>query len=287
MDCQGKLRPLAKTTILSCLLVFLSLFSCVATNKPNTGLLYTLVKNQTDLPESYPVSTSSDFSRLFSLNPEVALEMCKLPEIQNGMNGIQATALHRFVDLYTDANEKEHENLLVLINEGQPEIRPYSSTLEAIFWILKQDDYEHDIFTYDLNKLLWLAWYTNDQEHDRWTDFDEVANRLNSPRLLDWYEKKNFEYKSKRGSNPTSGSARSIFKNKRGNCWDYASFDVVCLRKAGYQAKTIRVNSPTGGKYHVVCEFVENEQEFIIDNSFQNMGIMRRDAYKKMIDQFD
>ena len=287
MDCQGKLRPLAKTTILSCLLISLSLCSCVATNKPNTGLLYTLVKNQADLPKGYPVSTSSDFSLLFSLSPEVALEMCKLPEIQNGMSRIQAIAFHRFVDLYIDANEKEHENLLVLINEGQPEIRPYSSTLEAIFWILKQDDLKQDIFTYDLNKLLWIAWYTNDKEYERWTDFDEVTDRLNSPRLLDWYEKKNFTYKSKRGSNPTSGSALSIFKNKRGNCWDYATFDVVCLRKAGYKAKTIRVNSPTGGKFHVVCEFVENDQEFIIDNSFRNMGILRREAYRKLIDQFD
>jgi predicted transglutaminase-like cysteine proteinase len=287
MNCQREPRPPAKYTILSGILISLSLLSCVAANKPNTGMLYTLVKNQSGLPESYPTSTNSDFSTLFASSPEVALEMCKLPEIQNGMNPTQATAFHRFVDLYLNASEKEHDNLSVLINEGRPEIRPYSSTLEAIFWILKQDDFRQDIFTYDLNKLLWIAWYTNDQEHDRWTDFDEVTDRLNSPRLLDWYEKKNFEYKSKRGSNPTSGSARSIFKNKRGNCWDYATFDVVCLRKAGYPAKTIRVNSPTGGKYHVVCEFVENDQDFIIDNAFRNMGIMRRDAYKKMIDQFD
>jgi len=121
----------------------------------------------------------------------------------------------------------------------------------------------------------------------RWGDYETVVERLNSPKLINFYQRWNFTYWTDRGSR--YGYSKLIFKSKKGDCRDYTAFSVYCLQKAGYEAMAIKVVSPSGRAFHVVCEYKENGKEYIMDNSCTRCGsgegITEKQIYIKYLPQ--
>jgi len=122
----------------------------------------------------------------------------------------------------------------------------------------------------------------------KWEDFKTVVERLNSPELINYYERMNFSYVPYGQRQIT---ADHVFRYKKGCCQDFTAFSVYCLKKAGYNAKAITVISPSGGhRNHVVCEYKDKDgQEYILDNSCRGCGsgkgITEKEIYIKSFRQ--
>jgi len=127
------------------------------------------------------------------------------------------------------------------------------------WFTMERNDEEEIEYLYQDKKI-----FSKYKGKDKWSDFDVVVDRLSSPELVDYYQRKNFSYQDRRDPN---GSAYRIFKTKRGQCADYTEFAIRCLIKAGYKALEDHVPSPTGRyTYHIVCRFENKGKWFIMDN---------------------
>ncbi len=169
------------------------------------------------------------FSRLYGIDSRIALEVARLPEFQAQAGEPQKQALARFVSIFEKSSYSETVNLDRLLRLGIPEVRKYSALLQAVFWVLEKED-DGNVLTYSWKELLDKAWDFSDP---RWADFDTVTDRLNQPRLIDYYEKKMFEY-TLEVEKPWN--ARHLFLTRRGSCAEITAFSIICLRKAGYRA---------------------------------------------------
>ncbi len=257
------------------------IIGCAVTpTKPNVSAVYRIPalkaqlkplpgKSQPSAQEPLPAEVQTLFRRLYSLKPALALEVGKLPEFQGKVSERQILALTRFTDMIANVTPEEKTNLADILKVGLPEFRRYCAPLQAVFWLLEEDEclLGPNPLQYPLKDILIYAWDSTD-EH-RWKDFEIVTERLSSPELINHYERYNFRYVS-HGECP--GNAKSIFKSKCGCCSDFTSFSEYCLRKAGYEARAIKVASPTGKPYHVVCEYEENGKKYIMDNSCRSCG---------------
>jgi hypothetical protein len=189
-------------------------------------------------------------------------EIARLPEMNASPNPKIAETLLALSKNYPDAFEK-------MLSTGLPDHRKYCTPLQAVYWLLEDNREERAnqiLADYDLKKLLSFTWLSNKylQEHPehqatfhkRWDDFDTVVDRLNSPELIDYYEKRYFSY-----SHYLSGKAPPtlIFTTKTGNCDAYSAFTLHCLGKAGYNAWMLNpprhwtvVLKNTDGKYYAL-----------------------------------
>ncbi len=84
-----------------------------------------------------------------------------------------------------------------------------------------------------------------DDVREKWSNFKEVTDRLNSPRLIFKYVKPNFYYPMTLIGTMRS-SPEKTFKTKTGNCGSQALFVDYCLEKAGYDSVVIRYNCTVG-----------------------------------------
>jgi len=123
-------------------------------------------------------------------------------------------------------------------------------------------------------------------------NFEEAAKKLNTPTLIDEYQKKYFEWKSMRegggcnewniGVNLEGCPPSFIFNNKgKGNCGAYTTFSVYCLRKAGYEAYPLYVYlkwrddlAPDAKprNYHIMVLYKENGKWYTIDDGIPWRG---------------
>jgi len=105
-----------------------------------------------------------------------------------------------------------------------------------------------------------------DIKDPRWKNFDVVTERLNAPELIDYYERRRFNY----GYNSQGGvhDVRDyfyVFKYNQGHCVQITAFTIYCLRKAGYIAKEILVPGYVAA-YHALTLFEMNGKRYIMDN---------------------
>jgi len=284
--------------VLSIICIVSLIISCaVATTKPNISAIYRIsalknqlqplpVKSQPSAKEPLPREVQTLFQQLYTIDSTLALEVGKLPEFQGKVDERQIRALTRFTELIANATTEEKANLALLLKEGRPTFRRYCTPLQAIFWLLEEDEclLGTNLLQYPLKDILVYAWDFTDQ--DRWGSYKIVTERLNSPELINYYERCNFIYVS---HGECRGYAKIIFKSKKGCCSDFTAFSEYCLRKAGYEAMAIQVESPTYHSYHVVCEYEENGKKYIMDNSCRSCGsgkgITEKKEYTKKLPQ--
>lgn len=305
-------------------------------------------KPNTPYPGAYP----SGFDELAYMNPLLAEELGKLPELQDGISVNENYALVKLIKLYDEnpnAFNKVFEEMYLI---GIADVRKYCSPLQALFWLFedgKLDDAKDILKDYSLQKLLGTAWdfqikpihlseeqisviidnvndkrmqklYSNskndkeflqkiiifdyhyqpenfkrkarviikevksENKNLRWEDFNIVTDRLNSPELLDYYERHVISYKYVYGYGEGPEEARRVFTNKYGQCAQITAFTVYVLQKAGYEARRYIVAnrglmSPKGN-YHRACLFIVNGEKYIMDNGrFIPQGIVRFENY--------
>lgn len=262
---EKELRDVMKSIISRLFLWSLIVGTCIvylsgcASTKPNTP---------------YPGPYPSRFNELSVNNPLLAQELSKIPEIQDGISDEDTMALEQICMFY-NKNQKAFNSAFEQMYEvGNPVIRKFCTPLQALHWLALDDRLEQiDISEYTLVALLNEAWYKRGFEYDgmgRWDDFGDVTERLNSPKLVDYYESRNFSYKKIRlRSLEEYKNPYHIFRMKQGECWLYTAFSVYCLRKAGYQAHAITVyHGKSQYPNHVTCTFIDKDgKEYILDNS--------------------
>jgi hypothetical protein len=265
----------------------------IGQSQPNLSALYRMPEIKIKLPSfSTDVKSAEEpfseivrelFQQLYLLDPVVALEVGKLPEFQGKVGEKQILALSKFVDLVSDITPKQRSNLDAFLKVGKPKVRPYCTPLQAVFWLLEEKEklLEPSPLDFSLEKVLVYAWVVSSSfDEARWGDLRVVTDRLNAPCLINYYQQTNFMYVS---HGECSGSVKSIFSSKKGCCSDYTAFSVYCLKKAGYEAMAIKVVSPTGRAYHVVCEYEDDGKLYIMDNSSfsstNGKGILEKEIY--------
>lgn len=200
--------------------------------------------------------------QLYNIDLDIAMEVNKLPEFQGKIGDPQIQALGRFLRVLANASYGEKENLTRLLSSGLPKVRKYSAPLQAIFWVLEKKD-DENILTYSLETLLDKGWDFSDF---RWEDYETVTDRLNTPRLIDYYQRKRFVFVpySEHPWDP-----RWLFKTNKGSCIEFTSFSLVCLRKAGYKAAAYGLpwKSDEFPGFHQATLFKgKNGRFYVIDN---------------------
>jgi hypothetical protein len=237
-------------------LVVLILFSYIflagflsSTSKPNPSIIdpgYDPGKNASN--ENF-LKARGHLADLARKNLSLATELGRLPELQEASAPSIPEALQRLIRLYDDHPGEFQKAFDQMLLVGLPKHRRYNTPLQALFWLAedkKMNSARKMTNEYELLDLLRAAWVREDwikrsedpvavEKHKRrWGDFDVVIDRLNSPELVDFYEKRYFKYGFNR-SRDTSDSY-SIFIRKEGNCVDYANFTYRCLSWAGYHS---------------------------------------------------
>jgi hypothetical protein len=121
----------------------------------------------------------------------------------------------------------------------------------------------------------------------RWEDFDVVVERLNAPKLIDYYEKRRFRYvhwSSLPSSlkRPHSANPYYVFKYNKGECQSITEFTVLCLRRGGYKAWKHKGKSVSGvTPFHVLCVFEMDGKKYCLDNGRPvPRGIIPWDLYR-------
>jgi hypothetical protein len=153
----------------------------------------------------------------------------------------------------------------------------------------KRNEYLRDMPTEEKNKIQeWLVWdyekfphiftrkarkmIENSLTGHRWADFNIVINRLNSPELIDYYERKRFRYHYETGHGGDFQEVKYVFKHNKGHCLQISAFTEYCLKRAGYRARIFIIVHPNSryssplGNYHRVCLFEVDGRKYVMDN---------------------
>jgi len=234
-----------------------------------------------------PISedAKTSFQRLFAINQNLALEVGRLPAFQEEqIKEKDALALACFIELVENAPTEEEGDLRSLLRIGLEEFRRYSSILEALLWILGEDAFQSSKppLQIPLDELLGKAWDFSDKA--RWDDYQMVADRLNAPELVNYYQRIALGYESKKGKAESSvGDPQGLFAKKEGNCYDHSHFAAYCLGRAGYKTSIVGVH-PSRPEFHVVCQYEAGGRGFYIDNGrpdrFLRRGIIPKEEYE-------
>jgi len=142
-------------------LTFLLLFGC-ATTKPNRSVFD---------PDYYPprgsendenfLEVKSILAEISSQNPLVAIELGKLPELQDGVTSEERKALEDVAQIYNTNPDVFNEAFEQMYRVGLPETRRYCSPLQALFWLAEDDELNEQndpLINYSLENLLNSAW---------------------------------------------------------------------------------------------------------------------------------
>ena len=280
------------------------------------------------------------FEKIFQFDQELAIELGRIPEFQDGVNKREIFALETFVSFLKVSTDNEKRALKEILSVGKPEYRKFCSPLQGLFWLAEEgklSEEKNPLINYSLRNLLDQAWrfevkYTKEEAIniirnlrdkanaerilnecegdvkrlnyyvniyykskyltrdffedrnifkkykgiDKWADFNVVIDRLNSPELIDCYQRKNFTYdydrfykavKSKRDTEEYGYDMRYLFYNKRGVCTDFALFTHYCLKRSGYSAQVLRVIPRTGPAWwHELVVFKDKGKTYVLDN---------------------
>ncbi len=317
--------------LLAAIVLQVSLTSCAKPNKPN-------------VPVTGPIN---ELEYITGNNTELANEIKKLPEIQDGIDLDDRAGLNTLSSFYKENEAAFNIAFSEMKNVGLPDYRKYCSPLQAIFWLAMRDQLsamEESINPFNLEYLLDRAWVyapvfgsassskiidsCNDPEmreklrkrvnenpelaseiiinevttspekfadwaiqlvernykKHKWSNFDEVLDRLNSPELVHYYVLNQITYQYYwyiKDYKYYSGDARYVFNNKKGECMYISEFIAKALRTNGYRA-WMEKKPPIGlGNWHAVCAFEDKGKKYIIDDGKHHptKKILRYDEY--------
>lgn len=117
------------------------------------------VKVEPNKPFAGPYPDSLEM--LFKQNKLLASELCKLPELQDGISESEEKDLSRFLNVYNMYKEEFEFAFNSMYSTGLPESRKFCTPLQSFFWLIKDnsfDDFKLLLENYDLKSLLDLAW---------------------------------------------------------------------------------------------------------------------------------
>ena len=226
---------------------------------------------------------------LSSINPALADELRRLPELRRGLDEKGTQALHRIVTFYTQSQNPEEVKQIFdrILSIGKKERRKFSAPLQALFWLAEENEIplnknpltlpskeryrtfnkhlgeDEEVIQFVYN--VWKKTYNT----DKWKDPSEIMDRLNSPHLFDLFFSDNIAYdfaKLKAIVSERRGfeywfsyiqSAKLTIKTRKGVCLDAANMAVEILKKSGYEVKPLQV------KYLGPCRISGTNRHFV------------------------
>ena len=248
------------------LALLLSLFALLLTCAP-------ISETQTPLCAVGGKEVEKEVTNLSKINPTLAEELRRLPELRSGLNERGVLALNRIVTFYTQSSKSDEVKQIFdrILSIGKKEHRKFSGPLQALFWLAEgeelslnenplkrysQEKYwgfnknlgeDEEVITFVYN--IWKGTY----DTDKWEDPSEIIDRLNSPHLLDLFFRDNIAYDfDKREKMQTDRdyhrywahyvqSAKVTIKRRKGTCSDATNLAYEVLGKAGYNVKPLKV----------------------------------------------
>lgn len=201
----------------------------------------------------------------------------------------ETKALENIVNLYNLDKGRLNEAFQRMYQVGIPEVREYCSPLQALLWIAEKEKFDesNNPLSYygdtNIGRIILLvekAW--GDMEGPRWKDIHEVAARLNSPELLDFYIDKNIEFSP--APWPTR-TPRSVFSNKVGDCDDLANFGHLVLKKAGYKTFGRMAYNPDNlADGHIGLGLKSEDGKYYLAVDFRRGGNLMSGPYDSIIE---
>jgi len=182
------------------------------------------------------------------------IELRKVPEVKSALEKADVAVIESVEDIVYSILSSQSSiparNLKTMLDEGIKEKRKYCTPLQALVWHHVENEpsrtnpLEDSTFTVrDFTASVWKASSTsNNYQSDRWKDFDEVIDRLNSPFLVAKYMDDQFIYDAPKVvfDPDRTVAAKQTFAKKVGACHDMANFAAYCLIRNGYEAYILR-----------------------------------------------
>lgn len=169
--------------------------------------------------------------------PELFQELLKLPDLEE----IDAKDDEAIKDIaHLASNPKYKPAFESMLDEGIGDKRKYCTPLQGLLWVAYDRGFDgyNPLKNYSLTGLIENAWKntTTSQSYasERWQNFNEVVDRLSSPKLVEIYMQDNLSYSYTLYEAEGVKSAKQIFDDKKGACYDHALLAGYCLKKNGY-----------------------------------------------------
>jgi hypothetical protein len=238
-------------------------------------------------PEKYGKDLLNSYIAELGIYPDLGKELMKIPEIKAAFNKSDVKTIESVEDIvYSILMSKNPElvrkNLDMMLKEGIPEKRKYCTPLQALEWHYVDNEPEKDNPLenqyFDLIGFITSVWRhtstSKDFKSDKWKNFDEVVDRLNSPDLVSLLMRSQITYGGTAESATNQywwKTPEETFKDKHGYCYDQSAFALHCLARNGYSSAKIlfvRMGELGGdsGKGHAVCVYEEGGKTYTIDN---------------------
>lgn len=311
-------------------------------------------------------SIGKNLDRMAVLNPRLATELSKLPELRTFKTAGAGLALDNLLEIYRFAPRRFTRLFRHMDVEGLAHGRNYCTPLQALFWLIQDEKMSStgmvlglDIDTgrdntghcrphlvsgrdrprngpdppYDLKKILDMAWngearsllFTNvhtviDQmrpgktardyadlkkrrtdlqltgyimddfatkndlfhagdremiqqalDHSRWKLFYTVADRLNSPELVNYYINKQFFFRK----TPSSG-VYFTFRDKKAQCTDAAYFTRFMLDRAGYKTfmRSVKWDEDPWDGLHTGAGIILDNGDFLLVSNYTGINAL-------------
>ncbi len=232
-----------------------------------------------DVNEKVFVDLIDDYKGVDNIYPGFVAELAKLPDLAV-IDEKDDEAVEKILKLASDPQyKKSFESML---NEGIPDKRKFCTPLQATMWLAYDRDLENysSLKYYSLEGLIRAAWTntttSRNYKSDRWQEYYEVVDRLNSGNLVSMYIKDNILYVPDMvlyGVFNYWAPARQLFEKKKGDCEDVTAFGVFCLKKNGIQSAWLDIEAPEFQSFggHMVIVYIKNGF-YSIDTSLLTMG---------------
>ena len=228
--------------------------------------------------------TGNALAELDTAFPKLSQELLKLPDLEE-IDDRDNEAMDDIA--YLALNPKNKPAFEAMLNEGIEDKRKYCTPLQALLWIAydKQFSGYDPLKDYSLTKLIDEAWTNTSTSQnytsDRWKDFDEVVDRLNSSELIATYMDGNIPYDWEKLGRLDSywQSPIETFNRKKGICQDKARFALNLLVQNGYHYDEFEKDKDSGAVMfvamkrtgfpdgHVVCLYEKDNKFYTIDSA--------------------
>ncbi|MBS3905548.1 MAG: hypothetical protein KGZ49_00805 [Syntrophaceae bacterium] len=258
-----------RKTILLVIIIplFLAVLNCASVNETQKSEKLPEVKQA-----RFKEEADKELSHLFKINPVLAEELRKLPELKRGLDEKGLVALNRIVSYYIQSPKPDETKDLfdMILSIGKKERRKFSAPLQTLFWLAEEVDLplgenflkKYSKEKYRVNKNLGededviifvYNFWEKTYETDKWKDTNEIIDRLNSPHLFDLFFRDNIAYDMPKRNMQIADrrwhenwgsylqSAKVTIKRRKGTCQDAANLADEILSKAGYNVKPLQV----------------------------------------------
>jgi hypothetical protein len=176
--------------------------------------------------------------------------LLKLPDVKDGLSPAEQIAIQTIHRLTREANPAGRETLWVMARENRHTYQ-YSGSLQGLLWVVMNGHLDRLNLDQDGSRdFLDYAW-------------KQLPVRFSTPEAILNFMATNFSYKP---DTYTAVPPYLFFRNKYGDCTEFAMLAGLLLEKAGYRVQ-ILLSRPTPFLGHASVIFQKEEALYLMDPS--------------------